>query len=143
MGQIAESALEKLRAERNETLRLLLGLTEEECRIRWQGGNVNHELRNFASHYMDHMQHLNKILRHQNRWFTEAELLLQQAQALHGELETMVLSLSDQEMSVPGPDEGDWNALQVIEHMASNERMYRQRILENLPADRSPAPATS
>lgn len=136
---LAEEAIDELRAERRETLRSLLPLTDEQCATkvpsegRYQ--SVNQVLRAFTSHELDHFQHLIRLLEARGRRFSEAELLLMKAHAALAEFEILVLSLTDDELDAVGPNEGDWSARQVLAHVIGNERKYRTRILSGLAGD--------
>ena len=60
---------------------------------------------------------------------TEAQLLLMKAEAAQAEFSALVRSLSDAEFAQTGPNEGDWSAAQILEHVINNERKYREAIL--------------
>jgi hypothetical protein len=132
MGKLAEASVAQLRTERDETLRSLLSLAEPDCRLpaRWAGTDrtVNFLLRQFSGHQLDHLQHLQKLLRDRGRSSTEAEILLGKAHALQGEIEAIVLSLSDEELTETGPNDGDWSAQRIVEHLGEVERGYREEI---------------
>jgi hypothetical protein len=140
MGKLAETAVAKLRTERDETLRALLPLQDSDCRYpaRWANTDrhVNFMLRMFSAHQLDHLQQMQKVLRDRQRGLTEAQLLLLKAHALQGELEALALSLEDDEFSQPGPNEGDWSPQQIVEHVADIERMYREEISRAVVAGR-------
>lgn len=140
---LAEQAVDELRAERRETLRSLLPLTDEQCatRVPSEGRlqSVNQVLRAFTSHELDHFQHLVRLLEARGRHFTEAELLLMKAHAALAEFEVLVLSLTDEEIDAVGPNDGDWSARQVLAHVIGNEQKYRQRILSGLGGDSEPS----
>jgi hypothetical protein len=146
MGSLAESAIAKLRAERDETLRRLLPLSESDCRYpaKWAGTDrsVNFLLRAFTSHQLDHLQHAQKLLRARSWSATEAQILLMKAQALQGELEALFLSLSDEEFTRTGPDAEDWSVQRLVEHLAEVERHYRDEILRAVEEGHTRAPAS-
>ena len=129
---LAEQAIAQLHAERAQTLRLLLRLPDAECsrKVTWWGRQqtINQRLRAFTGHVLDHYQHLHRLLQARGRPFTEAQLLLMKANAAMAEFEAMVLALTDEEFLADGPVEGDWSAAQVVEHVVSNEREYRENI---------------
>ena len=137
-SSLAERAIAALRAEREETLRALLPLTDEQCRARVESEgrqkSINQVLRAFTSHELDHVQHLIRLLQNRGWRFTEAELLLLKAHSVMAEFEAVVLSLSDDEFIAEGPNEGDWNAERVVEHVLGNEKRYREEILSGLEA---------
>lgn len=146
MGQLAEASVGKLRAEREETLRTLLSLEESDCRLpaKWAGTDrtVNFLLRAFSLHELDHLQHIQKLLRDRHHSLTEPQILLMKAHALLGEVEALVLSLSDAEFTQTGPNDGDWSVQQIIDHMAEVEKGYRQEIRSSVERGRA-APASA
>ncbi|MBM2811992.1 MAG: hypothetical protein HW416_2751 [Chloroflexi bacterium] len=129
----AESAIARLRSERDTTLRSLSSLPEPACKLpaRWAGTDrtVNFLLRMFTAHQMDHMQQLQKMLRDRQHTMTEPQLLLMRAQAIQGELEALVLGLSEDEFTQAGQNEDDWSVERLVEHVAEVERNYRTEIL--------------
>src|SRR5919199_2861618 len=133
MGQAAQAAAARLNAERAETLRLLGGLSDAECRapVEWYGRNqsVGHLLRAFTTHTLDHYQHVIRLLQGRGHKLTEAQLLLMKAHAAQAEFSALVGSLSDEAFEETGPDSEDWSAGQVLEHVLDNERRYREAIL--------------
>lgn len=134
---LAEQAIAQLQAERAQTLRLLLRLPDSECsrKVNWWGREqtINQRLRAFTGHALDHYQHLHRLLQARGRPLTEAQLLLMKANAAMAEFEAMVLALSDEEFLADGPVDGDWSAGQVVEHVVSKEREYRENIASALP----------
>ena len=136
MGKVAEAAAARLNAERAETLRLLGGLSDAECRtaVEWYGRrqSVGHLLRAFTTHTLDHYQHLIRLLQARGRKLTEAQLLLMKAHAAQAEFSALVGSLSDEAFEEAGPNDDDWSAGQVLEHVLDNERRYREAILAAL-----------
>ena len=138
MGRVAEEAVARLGEERRETLRQLLNLTSEQCQIKVESygrpQGINRMLRNITAHELDHYQHLQRLMTARGQHLSEAQLLLLKAQAMRAEVEVMALSLSDEEFNRPGPNEGDWSAAQVLEHLGEMERRYRSEILSGLKA---------
>ena len=134
MGQLAEQAAARLAAERTLTLRSLLDLTDEECArpTEYEGRpqRTGRMLRNFTSHSLDHFQHLHRLLQARGRTLTEAQLLLMKAEAAQAEFTALLRSLSDAEFTQTGPNEGDWSASQILDHVMDNERKYRETILK-------------
>jgi hypothetical protein len=136
MGELAERAAARLAAERTATLRSLLTLTDEDCAkpVQHEGRpmRIGRMLRNFTSHSLDHYQHLIRLLQARGRDLTEAQLLLMKAEAAQAEFTALLRSLSDAEFTEPGPNDGDWSASQVLDHVVGNEIKYRDAILEAL-----------
>lgn len=143
MGELAQAAVAKMRAEREETFSALLTLAEDDCRYpaRWANTDrtVNFMLRAFSLHVLDHIQHASKLLRDRGYGFTEPQILLMKSQALMGEFETMMLSLSDEEFTRTGPKDGDWSGSQIVEHVAATERSYREEIQRGVREGRAAA----
>jgi uncharacterized damage-inducible protein DinB len=144
---LAQQAVAELRRERAKTLDALLGLSEDDvkARIDWRGSqqSVNMRLQLFSGHLLDHQQHLLKLLAARGRTLSTAEYMLMKAAGEMAQFEVLCLALSDSEFAAAGPEEGDWSAKEVIEHVASSERMYRERILSGLEAVKSAAPGGS
>jgi len=132
----AEQAISVLREERARTLRTLLSIPDEACatRVEWWGRKqtINQRLRAFTGHADDHFQHLHRLLQARGHHFSEAQLLMMKAHAALAFFEVLVLSLGDEEFDTTGPNEGDWSARQVLEHVINNEREYRENILAGL-----------
>jgi hypothetical protein len=148
VGERAERAVAQLAAERTETLRMLLSIDDAACRapIEWYGRkqSVGHMLRQFTSHALDHFQHLHRLLQARGRTITEAQLLMMKAEAAQAEFTALVRSLSDEEFTAGGPNEGDWSAEQILEHVIERERRYRDAIRDALAQPRQEgAPARS
>ena len=138
MGNTAEAAVARLEAERAETLRAFLGLSEAACRtpLEWSGRkqNVGNMLRLYTTHALDHFQHLHRLLQDRGRKISEAQLLLMKAHAMQAELEALLLSLSDEEFAQTGPRPDDWSAAQILAHVTDTERRYRNAIHAALEA---------
>jgi hypothetical protein len=142
LGQ-AEQAISVLREERAKSLRTLLSIPDEACatRVEWWGRkqSINQRLRAFTGHADDHFQHLHRLLQARGHQFSEAQLLMMKAHAALAFFEVLVLSLDDEAFDATGPNEGDWSARQVLEHVIDNEREYRENILAGL-AQPTPEP---
>lgn len=123
----AAAAVQQLRAQRDEALRELARLTEQDCRYPapWGGvtRTVNFMLRAFSLHELDHLQHAQRLLRGRGADLGEAQLLLMKAQALRGELEALVLGLTDEQFEAAGPDD-EWSIRQLVDHVRQTDRGY-------------------
>jgi uncharacterized damage-inducible protein DinB len=143
---LAQQAVEALRHERAQTLDALLGLSEDDvtARIDWRGTpqSVNMRLQLFSGHLLDHQQHLLKLLAARGRTLSTAEYMLMKAAGEMAQFEVLCLALSDEEFTNDGPVAGDWSAAQIIEHVTSSERNYRERLLAGLEALRASAGTT-
>lgn len=139
----AEQAVAVLRDERGQTLRALAGLTDQDLatKIDWRGSpqGVNQRVMAFGTHAIDHEQHLLRLLNARGRGLSAAEYLWVRNATLMAAVEAMCLVLSDEDFTATGPNEGDWSAAQVLEHVVKAERGYRQRILAGLAAAKAEA----
>lgn len=138
----AQALVAQMRATRDEVVGELSALSEADCQYPapWGGvtRKVNFMLRAFSLHELDHLQHVQRLLRGRGRHLSEAQLLLVKAQALRGELEAMILGLSDEELDATGPGE-DWSVRQVVEHVVSTDRKYLSDTLGAVQAGRAGA----
>jgi len=135
----AEAAIAELRMERDQTLGAFMGLTEAvtQERIDWRGSpqSVNQRLLAFTTHLIDHQQHLLRLLFARGRGISGAEYLMMKAQAALAEFEVMCLALNDEDFAAQGPNDGDWSAEQILQHVTTAERNYRVRILAGIEAN--------
>lgn len=138
----ARQAVEALRAQRDEVLRELGALADEELRYPATWANIprtmNFLLRTFSLHEIDHLQHLQRLLRERGVQLSEAQLILMKAQALRGEMEAMLLTLTDEQFEAAGPGDG-WSAHQLVEHLANTDRLYLANARKGLEEGRSGA----
>lgn len=140
LGRMASTApastpfetIQQLARQREAVVRELAQLSESDCRApaQWAGiqRNVNFLLRAFSLHELDHLQHLQKLLTARGRSFSEPQLLLAKAQALRGEVLSLLLSLSDEEFDTSGPGADDWSPRQIVEHLLEVDASYAQNI---------------
>ncbi len=137
--------IQDLAREREQIVRELAQLSDADCRAptQWNGipRNVNFLLRTFSLHELDHIQHLHKLLAARGRGFSEAQILLSKAQALRGELEALLLSLSDDEFDAPGAGPDDWSVRQLVEHLGKVDQTYAGNIRSAVEQGRGTATA--
>jgi hypothetical protein len=137
----ALDSIQQLTREREQIVRELAQLSDADCRLptQWNGipRNVNFLLRAFSLHELDHLQHLNKLLAARGRHFSEAQILLAKAQALRGEVEALLLSLSDAEFDAAGEDSEDWSIRQLVEHLAKVDQTYLTNIRASVAQGRA------
>jgi len=137
----AIDSIQELSRERERIVRELAQLSDADCRFPadWNGvqRNVNFLLRALSLHELDHLQHLHKLLAARGRGFSEAQILLSKAQALRGEVEALLLSLSDEEFDAPGAGPEDWSIRQLVEHLARVDAMYANNIRTSVERGRS------
>lgn len=142
----ARAAVEQLRQQRDEVLVELAQLTEQECRLPATWANtqrtVNFLLRAFSLHEIDHLQHVTRLLRDRGVAPGEAHLILLKAQALRGEMEALLLGLTDEEFEAAGPGDA-WSARQVVEHLANTDRNYLNNVRKALAEASKPDGASA
>jgi hypothetical protein len=141
----AIDSIKQVTQERERIVRELSRLSDADCRYPapWGGTQrtVNFLLRAFSLHELDHLQHLHKLLAARGRGFSEAQMLLSKAQALRGEVEGLLLSLSDEEFDAPGAGADDWSIRQLVEHLAKVDASYAETIRTSVEQGRSGTPA--
>ena len=59
---------------------------------------------------------------------------MMKAAAAMAEFEVMCLALDDEDFTAQGPNEGDWSAEQILQHVTTAERNYREKIKAGLGA---------
>jgi hypothetical protein len=137
----AMETIQELTRKRERIVRELAQLADADCRYpaQWNGvpRNVNFLLRAFSLHELDHVQHLHKLLAARGRGFSEAQILLSKAQTLRGELEALLLSLSDEEFDAPGAGPEDWSIRQLVDHLGKVDQMYADNIIAAVEQGRS------
>ena len=120
-------ALNAMRAQRDEIIATLSRLDEEQLRkpASWGGTtrSVQFLLRVFSLHEIDHLQRMVRLLRERDVHLGEAQLILQKAQALRGELEAAILGLSDEELEAEGPGDA-WSVRRLIDHLRETDEKY-------------------
>lgn len=140
MAELIREKLAALRAQRDESFRRVHGLAEADLRrpVEWNGitRNVQFMVRQLGNHELDHLVHVQKTLRALGRQPSEAELLLMRIQAIHGELEAILLSLSDEEATAK--PEGEWSVAEIVDHLIATERRYVGQIEQAIEAPASP-----
>lgn len=137
MGEVVAETVARWRAVRDASIAALDGLSEEDLQRKttWRGieRNVNFLVRQYGMHDLDHIGHVSKLLARQGRQQTEARVLLAKMQALHGELEGLVLGLTDEELT-RDPGDGEWSIAHIIDHLAESESRFTKRIVEIVAA---------
>ena len=134
-------SVQRLARQREAIVQELAQLSEADCKApaQWNNitRNVNFLLRAFSLHELDHIQHLNKLLAARGHRSTEPQILLAKAQALRAELMAQLLSLSDAEFAASGPNEGDWSAQQLVDHLLDVDARYADNIRSSVAAART------
>ena len=126
----------ELRASRAELQQKLSGVTEEQMLTtisRQQGGDVNVRFYFYRliAHEAEHTVHLIKTLAGLGMKQSEAQLILRNLQAARGELEGLLLGLSDEDLD-RAPAEGEWAPRRVLEHIIETEKSYSSRVADAL-----------
>ncbi len=83
------------------------------------------------SHEAEHTVQLVKTLSALEVHQSEAQLILHSLQRSRGELEGLLLGLSDEDME-RAPAEGEWPPRKVLEHIIADEEFFGKRIVEAL-----------
>jgi hypothetical protein len=120
--------LEKMSEQRRKTQDRVREVTEEQMLAKAHYGDreVNARL---VTHQVEHTVHLTKTLQALNIAQSEAELILKNLQAASGELEGILVGLSDEDLDKI-PREGDWSVRKVLEHILEGEESYGRQIEE-------------
>ena len=134
MAKVTE-VLEQMRASRQHILERLQGVAEKQmlAEAEWSQRQVTVRFMFYRliTHEVEHTVHLLKTLDSLGIAQGEAELILRRLQATRGELEGLLVGLSDEELDrVP---EGEWSVRQVLEHITDTEERYSKRIVDALP----------
>ena len=126
-----EETLQKMREQRRRTQERLQNVTEEQMLAPATYGerevNVRFMFYRFIAHEVEHTVQLAKTLHALGAAQGEAQLILKSLQAARGEIEGMLVGLSDEDLDRE-PAEGEWSARQVIEHILQVEEAYTSRI---------------
>ncbi len=131
MGALEEMA-EELRVSRAWLQEQLIDVKEEQMTLPVPGRiprNVRAMFYLLISHEVEHTVHLVKTLAALGVAQSEAQLILHSLQRSRGELEGLLLGLSDEDLDRV-PSEGEWPPRRVLEHIISVERLYGKRISE-------------
>ena len=87
------------------------------------------------NHEVEHTVHAVKTLRDLGIVATEAQLIMGRLQEARGQLEGLLVGLSDEDLD-RAPD-GEWSLRQVLEHFMETEDSYVNRIEQALAASPS------
>ena len=131
MGAL-EEMVEKLRASRARLQEHLIGVKEEQMTLP-VAGRVPRTVRAMfyllISHEAEHTVQLVKTLAALGIAQSEAQLILHSLQRSRGELEGLLLGLTDEDMD-RAPAEGEWPPRKVLEHIIEDEVVFGNRIKE-------------
>ena len=134
MSSLAEM-LDQMREQRRRTHERLGEVTEEQMLAPTSYGqreiNARFMFYRLIAHEVEHTVHLAKTLHALGIAQGEAGLILKSLQTARGELEGMLVGLSDEDLDKV-PSEGEWPARRVLEHILETEESYGRRIEEAL-----------
>ena len=123
--------LEKMREQRRRTQDRVQQVTEDQMLAKAHYGDREVNARFFfyrlITHQVEHTVHLTKTLQTLGIVQGEAESILKKLQAASGELEGMLIGLSDEDLDKI-PMEGDWSVREVLEHIIEGEESYSSQI---------------
>jgi len=131
----AKEMLETMRERRAKTLEQVLSVPEEQMLAPAKYGdrdvNVRFMFYRLVTHQIEHTIHLTKTLNALGITQGEAGLILKSLQVASGELEGLMVGLTDEDLD-RSPGEDDWTLREVLEHILSAEKSYSNRIDEAL-----------
>lgn len=131
----AKEMLETMRERRAKTLEQVLSVPEEQMLAPAKYGdrdvNVRFMFYRLVTHQIEHTIHLTKTLNALGITQGEAGLILKSLQVASGELEGLIVGLTDEDLD-RSPGEDDWTLREVLEHILSAEKSYSNRIDEAL-----------
>lgn len=126
-----EEILEKMREQRKRTQDRLQHVTEEQMLAAATHGERKIDVRflfyRYIAHEVEHTVQLAKTFHSLGIAQSEAQRILKSLQAARGELEGMLVGLSDEDLDRK-PADGEWSAREVIEHIIDVEEWYGSRI---------------
>ncbi len=130
-----DDVLARMREQRRSVQERLQDVTEEQMLAPTTYGerdvNVCFMFYRFIAHEVEHTVQLAKTLQMLGAAQGEAQLILKSLQAARGELEGMMVGLSDEDLDRE-PAEGEWSAREVIDHILQVEEAYARRIEEGI-----------
>ena len=136
MGAVAE-ILDQMRAQRAGVQEFLAGVAEDKMLAPTTYGQREVNLRfmfyRLVAHELEHTVQMVKALNGIGRFQSEAQLILGRLQAARGELEALLIGLTDEELD-QAPSDGEWSPRQVLEHIIEVEDAYTKRMTDALSA---------
>ena len=127
--------LEKMRDHRRSTIDRIQDVTEEQMLGTTTYGervvNARFIFYRFIAHEIEHTVHLSKTLEDLGIFQNEAKRILKHLQAARGELEGMLIGISDEQLD-KNTGNGEWSIREIIHHILDTEESYARRIEETL-----------
>ena len=134
MSGVAE-ILETMRERRARTHEQVLSVPEDQMLAPAKYGDMDVNVRfmfyRLITHQIEHTIHLSKTLNALGITQGEAGLIFKNLQAASGELEGMMVGITDDDLD-RSPGKGEWTLREVLEHILSVEESYSRRIEEAL-----------
>ncbi len=132
-----DDLLETMRTQQRSTIDRVKDVTEEQMLGPTTYGrretNARYIFYRLIAHEVEHTVHLAKTLNGLGIVQNEAAMILKQLQAARGELEGMLIGLSDEDLD-RAPAEGEWSVREVIQHILDADESYTKRIEEGVQA---------
>ena len=126
-----QETIERMREQRKSTQQRLKDVAEEHMLAPAAYGKrdvtVRYMFYRLIAHEVEHTIHIAKTLDALGAAQGEAQRILARLQAATGELEGMLVGLSDEDLDRE-PAEGEWSVRQVIDHILEAEEYYCRQI---------------
>ena len=126
-----QETIERMREQRKSTQERLKDMAEEHMLAPTTYGKrdvtVRYMFYRLIAHEVEHTIHIAKTLDALSAAQSEAQRILARLQAATGELESMLVGLSDEDLDRE-PAEGEWSVRQVIDHILEGEEFYCRQI---------------
>ena len=130
-----DDMLARLRSSLDETIGKLEDVEEEQMLLTIPSSRASNNVRQIfyrlLGHEYEHTVHMVKALTGLGVEQTEAQLILSRIRSAQGQLEGLLVGLSDEDLDRSHAD-GEWTPRQVIEHIIEVHQMYSRGILEAL-----------
>ena len=130
-----DDMLARLRSSLDETIKKLEDVEEEQMLLTIPTSRASNNVRQIfyrlLGHEYEHTVHMVKALTGLGVEQTEAQLILSRIRSAQGQLQGLLVGLSDEDLDRSHAD-GEWTPRQVIEHIIEVHGMYSRGILEAL-----------
>lgn len=134
-GTLAD-LVERLRRVREEVIERLSPLPDVALNTETQWFNWTVSLRfrllDFSAHQREHIVQLIKTFQAIGHRKSEVQLILGQAQIVHGQLEARLVGLPDAALDKAPP--GEWSVRQILEHLVEEGQRHTSRIEQAVAA---------
>ncbi len=135
-----DDLLETMRTQQRSPIERVKDVTEDQMLGPTTYGqrdvNARFMFYRLIAHEVEHTVHMAKTLNGLGIVQNEAAMILKQLQAARGELEGMLIGLSDEDLDRV-PAEGEWSVREVVQHILDAEETYTKRIEEAAQATSS------